>query len=28
VTKYKYVKIGDKVVLVDPADRKIVYVVT
>jgi len=27
VTKYKYAKIGDKVVLVDPADRKIVYVV-
>jgi hypothetical protein len=27
VTKYKYAKIGDKFVLVDPADRKIVYVV-
>ena len=27
VTKYKYAKIGDKVVLVDPADHKIVYVV-
>jgi hypothetical protein len=28
VTKYRYVKIGGKVVLVDPADRKIVYVVS
>ena len=27
VTKYRYAKIGDKIVLVDPADHKIVYVV-
>ena len=27
ITKYRYAKIGDKIVLVDPADRKIVYVV-
>ena len=27
VTKYKYVMLGDKIVLVDPMDRKIVYIV-
>ena len=28
VTKYKYVMLGDKIVLVDPMDRKIVYIVS
>jgi hypothetical protein len=27
ITKYRYAKIGDKIVLVDPMDKKIVYVV-
>lgn len=27
VTKYRYVRIGGKTVLVDPSDRKIIYVV-
>jgi hypothetical protein len=27
VTKYRYAMIGDKLVLVDPTDRKIVYIV-
>ena len=27
-TKYRYAKVGDRLVLVDPADRKVVYVVS
>jgi hypothetical protein len=27
VTRYRYAMIGDKLVLVDPADRKVVYIV-